>query len=71
MTMRRTLVKIEVVRGVEGPCLVVRADYGGHRVAGPKPWGGGQIIHTFVVDAGVLIDAIRDHSYTAMEGAKP
>lgn len=69
--MRRTLIKIEVVRGVEGPCLVVSDTMGGQRVAGPKPWGGGQIIHTFVADAGVLIDAIRDHSYTAMEGAKP
>ena len=33
----------EVVRGVEGCCLVVDDV----RIAGPKPWGGGTVIHTF------------------------
>ena len=30
----------EVVRGVEGDCLVLD----GTRIAGPKPWGGGRVI---------------------------
>lgn len=34
-------ITIEVVKGVEGDCLVIN----GRRVAGPKPWGGGQIIY--------------------------
>ena len=30
----------EVIRGVEGDCLVLD----GMRIAGPKPWGGGRVI---------------------------
>lgn len=37
---------VEVVSGVEGPSLYIN-DY---RVAGPKPWGGGKIIHRFMVE---------------------
>lgn len=38
-------VKIEIVSGVEGPCLVID-DW---RVAGPKPWGGGKVLYSFDV----------------------
>ena len=38
--------KFEVIRGVEGLCLVLDDV----RIAGPKPWGGGAVIHTW--DAG-------------------
>lgn len=40
---------IEVVSGVEGPSLYVGNETGGHRLAGPKPWGGGRTIHQFQV----------------------
>jgi hypothetical protein len=39
-------VKIEVVRGVGGNCLLLN-DY---RVCGPEPTGGGTVIETFSVD---------------------
>lgn len=48
-------VTFEVVRGVEGPSLYVGNDDGGYRLAGPKPWGGGQVIHSFKAD----IDELR------------
>lgn len=46
---------IEVVRGPEGNCLYIGNDDGGHRLQGPKPWGGGQTIHSFVVNLDELI----------------
>ena len=36
----------EIVRGVEGHCLVLD----GTRICGPKPWGGGRIVRTFRTD---------------------
>lgn len=44
-------VRIEVIGGVEGPCLsVCDADgRGGFRIAGPKPWGGGNVTKAFTV----------------------
>ena len=36
----------EIVRGVEGDCLVLNDT----RICGPKPWGGGRIIKTFRTD---------------------
>jgi len=39
--------KIEVVRGPEGNCLCIGDDRSGHRITGPKPWGGGTTIHSF------------------------
>lgn len=38
--------KFEVIRGVEGCCLALD----GTRIAGPKPWGGGKVIHTWETD---------------------
>ena len=38
--------KFEVIRGVEGCCLALDDT----RIAGPKPWGGGKIIHTWETD---------------------
>lgn len=35
--------KFEVVRGVEGCCLALDDT----RIAGPKPWGGGTVIHAW------------------------
>ena len=38
--------KFEVIRGVEG-CSLALDDT---RIAGPKPWGGGKIIHAWETD---------------------
>ena len=38
--------KFEVIRGVEGCCLALDDT----RIAGPKPWGGGTVIHTWETD---------------------
>lgn len=43
----------KVVDGVEGPSLYID-DY---RVAGPKPWGGGQILYEFKFDDADLVGA--------------
>ena len=49
-------VKVEVVSGVEGPCLVI----GDTRVAGPKPWGGGAVIMEWEIEAKELREAIKE-----------
>lgn len=41
---------LEVMSGVEGPSLYVGDDGSGHRLAGPKPWGGGSVQHRFAVN---------------------
>lgn len=38
--------KFEVIRGVEGCCLA----FDDTRIAGPKPWGGGTVIHAWEID---------------------
>ena len=38
--------KFEVIRGVEGCCLALDET----RIAGPKPWGGGTVIHAWKTD---------------------
>ena len=50
---------IEVISGVEGSCLSIGTDSGGTRIAGPKPWGGGQVLHTFEVNIDALIKEAR------------
>lgn len=47
--------EISIISGPEGPSLYIGDDNGGHRLAGPKPWGGGQTIHSFKVDLDELI----------------
>ena len=44
--------KVEVVKGIYGHVALYfcEDDDSGLRVAGPKPWGGGQTIHSFDVD---------------------
>ena len=56
--MAKNKVKIEIVRGDRGKCLLVN-DY---RVCGPKPWAfwGGKIIATFYVE--------RKHLEKALQG---
>lgn len=38
--------KFEVISGVEGCCLALDDT----RIAGPKPWGGGAVIHVWETD---------------------
>lgn len=38
--------RFEVVQGVEGCCLALDHT----RIAGPKPWGGGTVIHAWKTD---------------------
>ena len=40
-------ISIDVVSGPEGVALYVN-DY---RMTGPKPWGGGRVLHSFMVEA--------------------
>ncbi len=49
--------KVEVVQGVEGASLYIDDV----RVAGPKPWGGGKVIHRFEVDhAAIKVSVERE-----------
>lgn len=52
---------IEVVKGVEGPSLYIGDDNSGHRIAGNKPWGGGQTIHKFSVNVEELIRVAKEY----------
>ena len=49
-------VNIAVIKGVEGFCLAIN-DY---RVCGPKPWGGGSVVHEFEVDLHHILKALPD-----------
>ena len=51
--MKEETIRVEVISGVEGPCLSVNS----LRVAGPKPWGGGRVIHAFDVPKKDIIEA--------------
>ncbi len=54
MSKQEEKVVIEVVEGVAGKALVVSE----HRVAGPKPWGGGTVTDTWQVDRSELEKAL-------------
>lgn len=58
---------IEVVSGVEGPSLYVSNETGGHRLAGPKPWGGGRTIHQFQVSLAELMKEAPTYAKRAKE----
>lgn len=49
--------KFEVIRGVEGCCLALDD----MRIAGPKPWGGGEVIHAWETDK--EYKAVDGHSH--------
>lgn len=40
---------LEVFNGSDGPCIYIGDDNGGHRLAGPKPWGSSRPTFRFVV----------------------
>lgn len=48
-------VVVEVIFGVEGPCLAIDD----LRVAGPKPWGGGTVVYKWEIDRDKLLAALR------------
>lgn len=48
-------VNVCVIAGVEGHSLGIDD----RRVAGPKPWGGGKIVHEFTVPLDSLVEALR------------
>lgn len=50
---------IEVVNGPEGPSLYIGDESSGHRLAGPKPWGGGRTVFKFDVAIAELIREAR------------
>jgi len=56
---------VEVISGVEGGCLA----FDDYRVAGNKPWGGGQVLHSFKVEGKYLknVSAIRSLLATERE----
>ena len=56
--------EIECVRGVAGVCLLVD----GARVAGPKPWGGGAVIHSWTVDLKEIKRALPSVKRRARKG---
>jgi len=47
-------IKFEVVSGVEGYCLLMD-DY---RIAGPKSWVSGHVVHSFEVDPSELEETL-------------
>lgn len=46
--------KVVFVRGVEGPSIYIND----HRICGNKPWGGGDVIHTWTATAKDILEAI-------------
>lgn len=66
-------ITFEVISGPEGPCLAVMDGGSGHRIAGPKPWGGGTTLHTFKVSRKDLLGQIappRPQPRPLVEGGK-
>ncbi len=49
----------EVIGGSAGACLSVGDERGGYRLAGPKPWGGGSVLHHFEVDVADLLRELQ------------
>jgi hypothetical protein len=54
----RGRVRVDIVKGVEGLAIYIN-DF---RIVGPKPWGGGKIVHTFVADVKDIKEAIKRKS---------
>ena len=52
--MNKEKITVEVVKGVEG----VSVYFNGHRVCGSKPWGGGKVILSQLVDKSNFEQAI-------------
>jgi hypothetical protein len=48
-------VEVLLIDGVEGPSVYVN----NYRIAGPKPWGGGEVIHEFKTTRAEIKRALR------------
>ena len=48
-------ITIEIIHGVEGDCLTLND----HRIAGPKPWGGGKVTKQWTTTIEQIEDAFR------------
>lgn len=46
--------KIDIIKGVEGNSVCINE----YRVAGPKPWGGGEIVESWKVNVDDILRAI-------------
>lgn len=53
---------IDIVEGVEGPSVSIGDNHTGHRVAGPKPWGGGRTLRRFTATVEDIKRAIESYS---------
>lgn len=62
--VKKTLT-LEVIAGMEGPSAYIDD----HRIAGPKPWGGGQVKHNFKVKLTELLRAVPGLTYA--QNAQP
>lgn len=58
------VVLVQIISGPEGNCLCISDEGGGERIAGPKPWGGGQIVNEFEVSVDTLQRAIEENKFT-------
>lgn len=54
-------VRIEVLNGPEGPSLYIGDNSSAHRLAGPKAWGGGRTVFSFVVSAAEVIKELESY----------
>lgn len=59
---------IEVISGPAGPSLYIGDENSGHRLAGPKPLGGGRTVFTFNVK---LEELIREAKALDVQGEQP
>lgn len=59
----KQVLTFEVISGPEGACLAMapKDSAGSTRIAGPKPWGGGRVVHSFDVRLDWLVDAAPNH----------
>jgi len=54
--MSDKLVSIELISGVEGPCICI----GNRRVCGNKPWGGGTVQHKWLARREDILKALKE-----------
>jgi hypothetical protein len=50
-----TEVTLQIVKGVENLCVVLN----GRRIVGPKPWGGGRVLHSFKIKLAEIKKALE------------
>jgi len=66
------ILEIDVIKGVEGNSLSinVKGEGVGVRIAGPKPWGGGDVLESWYVDHENLITDILEQVKAAKYRAR-